>query len=143
MLKAVIARLLGLITKRSDKSAQQTQPVGLANQEPTTPRGNKRSVRSTKPQSAQQKPKRKSSPAKQVTQGKLRKTAPKPAQQAVKASGRIGSQQVTPALLSVKPKRKAEPKAVQQDMKAQSPKSGKKSAPKTRGHHGQSRKTLA
>lgn len=75
-----IARLLGITTKPSDSPAQPTQTVGLANQEHTTKRGNKRSVEPTKPQPAKRKPKPKSSPAKQVTQGKSSKPKSKPAQ---------------------------------------------------------------
>lgn len=70
-LKRVIARLLGHTTKPSDSLAPQTQTVGLVNQEPITPRGNKRSVQATKPQSkspAQPRSQKKQKPAKSTTQ---------------------------------------------------------------------------
>ena len=48
-LKRVIARLLGHKTQSTVNPAQPTQTVGLAHQEPTQVRGNKRSAQATKP----------------------------------------------------------------------------------------------
>lgn len=48
-LKRVIARLLGTTTQPLVNPAPPTQTVGLAHQEPTAPRGNKRSAQATKP----------------------------------------------------------------------------------------------
>ena len=94
-----IARLLGVKAPSMEVSVQLTQTAGRALQEPTTPRGNKRSARTTKPQSspAKPKPKRKPKAVKSTTAGSSPKPKQKPAQPAVKASGEIGSQPATRA----------------------------------------------
>ena len=94
-----IARLLGLQTQPLDNPAQPTPTAGLAHQEPTQPRGNKRSVAATKRQSkpVAQKPKRKPSAAPSTKAAASRKPKQKPAQPAGKASGASGKQPATRA----------------------------------------------
>ena len=77
-----IARLLGVKAPSMEVSVQLTQTAGPALQEPTTPRGNKRSARTTKPQSspAKPKPKRKPSAAPSTTAAASRKPKQKAAQ---------------------------------------------------------------
>ena len=94
-----IARLLGVKAPSMEVSVQLTQTAGRAPQEPTTPRGNKRSARTTKPQSSpvKPKPKRKPSAAPSTTAAASRKQKPKPAQPAEQASGASGKQRATRA----------------------------------------------
>ena len=92
-----IARLLGGKTQPMEVSVQLTQTAGRALQEPTTPRGNKRSAQTTKSKPAAPKAKRKPLAAQPTTPAKSRKPKAKPAQPAGKASGATGSQPRTRA----------------------------------------------
>ncbi len=92
-----IAQLLGLTTQPTDSPAQPTQTAGRALQEPTRPRGNKRSVATTKPRkspSATKKPSSKPKAAQSTKAASSRKAEPKSAQA---ESGRSGKQPATPA----------------------------------------------
>jgi hypothetical protein len=108
-LKRVIARLLGLPTQSTVNPAQPTQTVGLAHQEPTQVRGNKRSAQATKPLKSAPAPKKRSSKPKAAlptTQASSRKAEPKSAQA---ESGQNGKQRKT--LVSKTPQRvKSAPK---------------------------------
>ena len=105
-----IARLLGLQTQPTDSHAQPTQTAGLVHQEPIQPRGNKRSVATTKPRkspSVTKKPSSKPKAAQSTSVGKSRKAAPK---SAPAVRGQTGKQSATPASktrLPVKPAVKA------------------------------------
>jgi len=91
-----IARLLGLQMQPSDKPAQPTPTAGPALQEPIQPRGNKRSVATTKPRkskSATAKPSSKRKAAQSTTAASSRKAEPKSAQA---ESGQSGKQRKTP-----------------------------------------------
>lgn len=100
-LKRVIARLLGTPTQPLDNPVQPTLTAGLAPQEPTPARGNKRSAQGTKrqrqlspaPQPSQKKPKA-AKPTTQASKGSSKK--PKPAQ-TVKSQTTAGSSTPTPA----------------------------------------------
>ena len=87
-----IARLLGVKAPSMEVSVQLTQTAGLAHQEPTTQRGNKRSAQPTKRQPVKAKPKRKPSAAQSTTAAASRKPKQKPVQPAANASGATGSQ---------------------------------------------------
>jgi hypothetical protein len=92
-----IARLLGLTTQSSDNPAQPTLTAGPALQEPTQPRGNKRSAQATKPRKsapARKKPSSKPKAAQSTKAASSRKAAPK---SAPKTSGATGKQRATPA----------------------------------------------
>ncbi len=92
-----IARLLGLTTQPTEVPAQPTPTAGPALQEPTRPRGNKRSVATTKPRkspSATKKPSSKAKVAQSTKAASSRKAAPK---SAPAARGQSGKQPATPA----------------------------------------------
>ena len=139
MLKAVIARLLGITTKLLGKHVQQTQTAGPVSQVHTAQSGNKLFAQDTKPAAQKRKPK--SSVVQQGTQAALRKPKQKRAQPVAKESGQTGLPQATPASKSVKRKQKQGNKAALLDTKVTSQKPGKKSAPKKRGQPGSKRKT--
>lgn len=84
MLKAVIARLIGFITKPTDIAVQPTQTVGPVSQVHTAPSGNKPTVRNIKSQSVKRKPRQSKKAAPKATQGKSSKQEQKPVR---KASG--------------------------------------------------------
>ena len=91
-----IARLLGLQTQPLVSPAQPTPIAGHALQEPTVPRGNKRSAQATKPRKsapARKKPSSKPKAAQSTKVASSRKAAPK---SAPKTSGATGKQQATP-----------------------------------------------
>jgi hypothetical protein len=97
-----IARLLGLQTQHSDSPVEPTQTAGHASQEPTQPRGNKRSVATTKPRKSspartQRKPKQEAVPSTTVARkpGKKKPTARQVAM--VSQSKPTGSKSKTPA----------------------------------------------
>ena len=140
MLKAVIARLLGITTKLLGNPVRQTQTAGPVSKVHTTQPGNKRSAQTSiqQPQSATQKRSSKASVVQQGTQASLRKEKTKSAHQ---ESGQTGLPQATPASKSVKRKQKQGNKAALLDTKVTSQKPGKKSAPKKRGQPGNKRKT--
>ena len=93
-LKAAIARLLGLPTQPLDNPAQLTPTAGPVLQEPTQPRGNKRSAPATNPrrqsspapQPSQKKPKAAKSTT-QVSKGTSKKPKPAPTAKSRKAAG--------------------------------------------------------
>ncbi len=93
-----IARLLGLTTQPTEVPAQPTPTAGPALQEPTRPRGNKRSVATTKPRlpskSATKKPSSKAKVAQSTKAASSRKAEPK---SAPAARGQSGKQPATPA----------------------------------------------
>ncbi len=92
-----IARLLGLQTKPLVSPVQPTPTAGPVLQEPTQPRGNKRSAATTKPRkspSATKKPSSKPKAAQSTKAASSRKAEPKSAQA---ESGRSGKQPATPA----------------------------------------------
>ena len=91
-----IARLLGLQTKPLDSPVQPMPTAGHAPQEPTQPRGNKRSAQATKPRKsapALKKPSSKPKAAQSTKAASSRKAAPK---SAPKTSGATGKQPATP-----------------------------------------------
>ena len=91
-LKAVIARLLGTRTQRTDPPVLQTQTVGPVLLGRTTRGGNKRSALTTAPVQTEQKPKR--SRARKTTQ----EASPKPERTSVKRTAiQVGQQSETPA----------------------------------------------
>lgn len=92
-----IARLLGLQTKPLVSPVQPTPIAGHAPQEPTQPRGNKRSAQATKPRKsvpAAKKPSSKPKAAQSTKAASSRKAAPK---SVPKTSGASGKQQATRA----------------------------------------------
>ena len=94
-----IARLLTRLTQRLDKLVQPTQTAGHAKQVRTTPRGNKRSARTTKPQSSPAQPRIQKKPkAAQSTKVASKSTGkkPKPAPTA-RSRKAAGSSTPTPA----------------------------------------------
>ena len=109
-LKRVIAQLLGTTMPPSDNHVPPTPIVGLANKEPITQVGNKRSVEaSTKlPKVAPKKPNSKRKVVQSTTPESSRKAEPKSAR---KTHGASGKQQVTfvrqtPLHAKLAPKRK-------------------------------------
>jgi hypothetical protein len=95
-LKRVIARVLGIQTQPLDNHVPPTPIVGLANKEPTTKRGNKRSAQTSTPQRQPATPKSNSKRlvAQPTTPASSRKAKPKLVQP---EHGPIGKQQTTPA----------------------------------------------
>ena len=93
-LKRVIARLLGLPTQSTVNPAQQTQTVGLAHQEPTQARGNKRSAQATKPlrqlSPAQPRSPKKPKVAKSTTQASKGSSKKQEPAQTVKSQASVG-----------------------------------------------------
>lgn len=105
-LKAVIARLLGSKAASTETSVQPTQTAGLASQEPTQRRGNKRSALTTAPVATEPKPKR--SRARSTTA----EASSKPERTSVKRTAiQVGQLQETPASPTRQPaKRGRKPK---------------------------------
>lgn len=141
MLKAVIARLRGTITKLLGKPVQPTLTAGHVNQVLTTIPGNKPSAQVIKSKPAVQKRKPKASVVRQATQAASHKPKQKRAQPVAKESGQTGPLPAIPASKFAKPKQKPGNKAALLYTKVTSQKPGKKSAPKKRGQPGSKRKT--
>jgi hypothetical protein len=92
-----IARLLGFTTQPTDNPVQPTPTAGPALQEPTRPRGNKRSVATTKPRKSPSATKKPSSKPKAAPSTKAA-SSPKAAKKSAPAArGQSGKQPVTPA----------------------------------------------
>jgi hypothetical protein len=92
-----IARLLGLQTQPTDNPVPPTPTAGPALQEPTRPRGNKRSVATTKPRKSPSATKKPSSKPK-AAQSTKAASSPKAAKKSAQAeSGQSGKQRKTPA----------------------------------------------
>ena len=109
-----IARLLGVKAPSMEVSVQLTQTAGLAHQEPTTQRGNKRSAQPTKPRPVKPAVKAKSARVLKATQAQSQAQEQAPVQQQQeRQSGVRGRKQATPVSKSAKQKPKRKPSAAQ------------------------------
>jgi hypothetical protein len=142
-LSRVIAQLRTTITGQepSKITASQTQTAGLAHQEPTIQRGNKRSAQDTQLQHQPVPPKRKPkrSPVKADTQVASRKRTQKPVQL---ERGQDGSQPQAPVRQPVHKSRKQDLAPVPSTTQVASQKAVQKPVLTTSGKRGRPRKTL-